>query len=418
MFTFDIVIVGAGLAGLYCGIQLAKKGKSVCILEKYNYIGGRVVTYHKGELSWENGAGRISDSHTMVHSLLSQYRLKTFPLSDKQLYIESDGTAHVNRFESIFEAVLKEISDLPAELLATHTLEQLLKRVYGEANGMRLLTGFAYRAEVSVLRADLAIKAFSKDGEMGSYKGYSVVDGGLSRMTDAMAKEFKKYGGTLKTGYEMIGLSQPHAQMQVSIECRVEKKSADVIYANKVILALHSAALKACPDTRHFPALKHLVMCPLLRTYAVFPLKDGKAWFVGLERCVSAGPIRYFIPINEKKGIAMVSYTDADTADFLIKMMDHKGEEALGKYIMEELGKMFPDRDIPPYTFFKAHPWTHGCTYWTPGSYDPVIMSEEAMHPDTSMPSVYVCGESFSLKQAWMEGALEHASDMLNKYFN
>ena len=418
MVTFDIVIVGAGLAGLYCGIQLAKKGKSVCILEKYNYTGGRVVTYHKGELSWEIGAGRISDSHTMVHSLLSQYGLKTFPLSDKQLFIESDGTAHVNRFESIFEAVLKEISDLPAELLGTHTLEQLLKRVYGEVNAMRLLSGFAYRAEVSVLRADLGIKAFLKGGEMGSYKGYSVVIGGLSKLIDAMVKEFKKNGGILKTECEMIGLSQPDAQKQVLIECYLEKKSADIIYANKVILALHSSALKACPDTRHFPALKHLVMCPLMRTYAVFPLKNGKPWFSGLERCVSAGPIRYFIPINEKKGIAMVSYTDADNADFLIKMMDTKGEEALGKFIMEELGKMFPDRDIPPYTLFKAHPWYSGCTYWTPGSYDPVIMSEEAMHPDASMPSVYACGESFSLKQAWMEGALEHASDMLNKYFD
>jgi len=411
MVTFDIVIVGAGLAGLYCGIQLAKKGKSVCILEKYNYLGGRVVTYHKGGLSWEIGAGRISDSHTMVHSLLSQYGLKTFPLSDKQLFIESDGTAHVNRFESIFEAVLKEVSDLPAELLGTHTLEQLLKRIYGEAKAMRLLSGFPYRAEVSVLRADLGIKAFLKGGEMGSYKGYSVVVGGLSKLIDAMVKEFKKNGGIIKTNCEMIGLSQ--GESQVLIKCR------DTVFnANKVILALHSSALKACPDTRHFPALKHLVMCPLMRTYAVFPLKDGKPWFAGLERCVSAGPIRYFIPINEKKGIAMVSYTDADNAGFLIKMMDTKGEEALGKYIMEELGKMFPDRDIPPYTLFKAHPWYSGCSYWTAGSYDPVIMSEEAMHPDTSMPSVYVCGESFSLKQAWMEGALEHASDMLNKYFN
>ena len=418
MFTFDIVIVGAGIAGLYCGIQLAKKGKSVCILEKYNYVGGRIVTYHKGELSWENGAGRISDSHTMVHSLLSQYGLKTFPLSDKQLFIENDGTVHVNHFESIFEAVVKELSELDPELLRTHTLEQLLKRIYGEAKAARLLAHFPYRAEVSVLRADLGISAFSKGGEMGSYKGYSVVDGGLSRLTDAMATDFKKKGGVIKTEYEMIGLSQPHAQMKVAIECRVEKKSVDVIYANKVILALHSSALKACPDTRHFPPLKHLVMCPLMRTYAIFPLKDGISWFAGLDRCISAGPIRYFIPVNEKKGIAMVSYTDADDAARLMKIMDDKGEEALGNYIMEELGKMFPDRHIPPYTFFKAHPWTYGCSYWTPCSYDPVNMSKSAMHPDKYMPSVYVCGESFSLKQAWMEGAVEHASDMLNKYFN
>jgi hypothetical protein len=113
----------------------------------------------------------------------------------------------------------------------------------------------------------------------------------------------------------------------------------------------------------------------------------------------------------------MVSYTDADDANYLIKMLKKEGEEALGEFILKELRSMFPDLVIPKYTLFKAHPWYAGCTYWTPGDYDPESMSEEAMHPDKNMPSVYVCGESFSMKQAWMEGALEHASDMIKKYF-
>jgi hypothetical protein len=252
---------------------------------------------------------------------------------------------------------------------------------------------------------------------MSSYKGYSVVGGGLSLLIDAMANEFKKAGGVIKLNYEMVGLSQPDAHSKVVIECRVEKSAADVVFANKVILALHSSALKSCPDTRHFPALKHLVMCPLLRTYGIFPTYNGSAWFSGFNTCVTAGPVRYFIPIDEKKGVAMVSYTDADDANYLIKMLKKEGEAALGEFILKELRIMFPDLVIPKYTLFKAHPWYAGCTYWTPGDYDPERMSEEAMHPDKNMPSVYVCGESFSMKQAWMEGALEHASDMIKKYF-
>ena len=79
----DIIIIGAGIAGLYCGIQLLQKRPSlkIIILEKYNYTGGRVVTYHKkiedihgncSNLQWENGAGRIHTSHTKFLSLLSK----------------------------------------------------------------------------------------------------------------------------------------------------------------------------------------------------------------------------------------------------------------------------------------------------------------------------------------------------------
>lgn len=417
MFNFDIVIVGAGLAGLYCGIELAKKGKSVCILEKYKYLGGRVVTYHEGQYSWEIGAGRISDSHTLVHSLLSRYGLKTYPLSEKQTFVEHNGEQRENKFSTMIQPILKEISELPKKVLENHTLEEIMKSIYGEARADELLAEFPYRAELSVLRADLGITAFT-EGEMSTYKGYSVVVGGLSSLIDAMANEFKKKGGVIKLNYEMVGLSQPDPHSKVVIECRVEKSAADVVYANKLILALHSSALKSCPDTRHFPALKHIVMCPLLRTYGVFPTHSGSAWFAGLDRCITAGPVRYFIPIDEKKGVAMVSYTDADDANYLIKLLKRHGEEALGEFILKELRAMFPDRVIPKYTFFKAHPWYSGCSYWTPGDYEPERLSQESMHPDKYLPSVYVCGESFSMKQAWMEGALEHASDMIKKYFD
>jgi hypothetical protein len=85
---------------------------------------------------------------------------------------------------------------------------------------------------------------------------------------------------------------------------------------------------------------------------------------------------------------------------------------------MKELRKMFPTKEIPDSLFFKPHPWTHGCTYWLPGSYDVDKLSESALQPfPSTMPELYCCGESFSTRQAWMEGALEHADLLLKKFF-
>ena len=92
--SYDLVIVGGGIAGLRVGIETLKKkpGIKCCILEKYGYIGGRVVTYRKnipgvGAVQWENGAGRIHNSHKMVLKYVKEYGLHTFPLTDQAQWI-------------------------------------------------------------------------------------------------------------------------------------------------------------------------------------------------------------------------------------------------------------------------------------------------------------------------------------------
>jgi hypothetical protein len=83
--------------------------------------------------------------------------------------------------------------------------------------------------------------------------------------------------------------------------------------------------------------------------------------------------------------------------------------------MVSELRRLLQPSIPPPY-FVKAHAWDHGVTYWLPGAYDPVDLSKEALRPFAAMPNVHVVGESFSLRQGWMEGALEHAAQLLNRY--
>ena len=113
----------------------------------------------------------------------------------------------------------------------------------------------------------------------------------------------------------------------------------------------------------------------------------------------------------------MTSYTDAEDT-VVWNQYRKKGDVPLTKALMKELRELLPLKTIPNPLFTSSHYWEDGCTYWTPGSYDPVKESRDIMRPfPKRFPDVYVCGESYSLKQAWMEGALEHASDMLKKYF-
>lgn len=178
------------------------------------------------------------------------------------------------------------------------------------------------------------------------------------------------------------------------------------------ICALHRDAFASIPLFKGWATLDKLKMEPLVRTYAVFPLNHGVAWFADLPKVASKGFVRYFLPMDPSCGTVMISYTDGKDARKILGLLDRLGEEETGERIVEEVRKMFPDRKIPDPVFFKAHPWTSGCTYWLPGSYDPEDVSRDALQPFPDL-NVYCCGESFSLRQAWMEGAVEHADQLL-----
>jgi monoamine oxidase len=71
---------------------------------------------------------------------------------------------------------------------------------------------------------------------------------------------------------------------------------------------------------------------------------------------------------------------------------------------------LFPTRQIPEPTFLEKHEWPQGCSYWLPGDYEVAAASRAAHNP---VKGVYVCGESVSQTQTWMEGALESAEILL-----
>jgi glycine/D-amino acid oxidase-like deaminating enzyme len=261
----------------------------------------------------------------------------------------------------------------------------LAERTLGPELTELILQQFGFRAETEVLRADLGIHAFR--GEMGAVQ-FVGVKGGLSLLIDALEKACRAAGVSIRTGTavtDVRGKGTKVHTLRGNLEC------------DRVILALPVEALRHLPFMRRSAILKHLRMEPLTRIYAKF----ATPW--PHKKLVTNSPLRFIIPIVPEVGLVMISYTEAqDTKTF-------KGLSGLTLIaaLQSELRKLFPR--APTILWASAYEWAHGCTYWLPGSYDPAVESKKALQPFPG-EAIHLCNESFSLRQAWIEGSLDHAA--------
>lgn len=405
---YDYCIIGGGIAGLYCAINLVKK-HNVILCEKYKDVGGRVSTHYEKTVQYEQGAGRISKDHTLLLELIKRYKLTLVPISS-EIHYKKDGTSEIteNYFEPTLELFLTPLKNLSKETLQNNTIRTLLRKIHGKSSADSYLNRFPYRAEVDVLRADVALEVFSN--EMKSHEGYYVLGEGLSELIKHMKEEFLNAGGKIANHYECIDIKEENNSFIskfLSGGFKTERKEVS-IHSEKVVCALHSEALKKIPYFKDFSLLQKVKMEPLLRTYAIYPTN----WFKNLGRIVTDLRIRYFLPVSDK--CAMISYTDSSDTEEYNSILKDSGENALGKVIQDDLKVLFPEIDIPNYKAFHAYYWKNGATYWLPGDYDAKKESKQSIKPFDC--NLFIVGELFSMKQAWMEGALEQSELFLKQY--
>jgi len=405
----ELIVVGAGIAGLRVGIEFlrAHPSASCLLLERNSYVGGRVYTFRQripgvGPVQWEAGAGRIASSHHKVLGLLAQYGLTTLPISSSMSYCTPGHSPEPNRFTDLISAYLAPLQQLPSSLLQQHTLGELCEQLQGKDAAQAFLSHFPYDSEIHTLRADQALQSFSY--EMGTNKGYVVCKEGLDTLMERMAKDFKARGGRIRIQCEVTNVrsTETGACLRTRHRGTVHQEEAD-----RVVLAVSVEGLR--PLLPHHPIMKQLVMRPLFRMYAVFPVSHGTCWFSDLSHTVTPTPLRDVIPIDASKGICMISYTDGTDAEYWMRQK----ESAIPRLVMKRVRALFADRIIPEPLFFKLHPWKEGCTYWRPGPYEVAEASRAIMNP---MPHVHVCGESYATTQCWLECAIEHADAMMQEW--
>ena len=123
--TRDVVIIGAGAAGLTAANELRKAGLSVAVLEARDRVGGRLWTDTIEGAMLEIGGQWISPDQTALQETVAELGLDTFSRyrEGDSVYVGPDGVAH--RFTGEMfpvapetEAVIAEITERLDEMVA------------------------------------------------------------------------------------------------------------------------------------------------------------------------------------------------------------------------------------------------------------------------------------------------------------
>ena len=118
--TFDVLIIGAGIAGLACARTLADRGQRVCVVEATDRIGGRILTHRIGDQIIEIGAEFVHGRPPELLALIAEAGLTLGDRGGSQLSFEPSSpdsdhghlTADSNGRDHMFD---------PIEQLRTYT---------------------------------------------------------------------------------------------------------------------------------------------------------------------------------------------------------------------------------------------------------------------------------------------------------
>lgn len=288
---FDVIIIGAGLGGLLCGVILAKEGKRVCILEKNRQIGGCLQTFAFQKKVFDScvhyvgGLAEGSSLHKIFSyaGILDKLSLKSldehgfdqiafgeeldaYPLANREHFVESllpffpkEKEALEAYLDKIFEVVshfplynLRAGAAAEKEAVTQLDLLSVLRGLTPNERLVKVLAGNNFLYAGCEDKTPFYSHALSMDGYLHS--AHKVLPGS-SQISKFLWKELLVHGGEIHRNTEVTQLEEIDGKILWAMSGDGQKW-----YAKSFISAVHPSVLLSITKSKTFrPAFRERV---------------------------------------------------------------------------------------------------------------------------------------------------------------
>ena len=198
--VWDVVVVGAGMAGLMCARMLAEQGVRVLIVEARDRVGGRVCTERSAEgAPVEMGAEFVHGRPEELLALIAEAGCEMVEVEGTQMCLDGGALAECDEgrggtFDALEE--LKTFAGKDVSFAAYLEARGVGAQERGAATGY--VEGFN-AADAQVVSARALGRQQAAEDAMGGDRAYRVREG-YDRLPEFLAKRVRAAGGEVRLG--------------------------------------------------------------------------------------------------------------------------------------------------------------------------------------------------------------------------
>jgi monoamine oxidase len=241
--SVDVVIVGAGVAGLAAARELRRRGHEVVVLEARDRVGGRVLTLDgpRRPVPVELGAEFVHGEAPLTHGLLAEAGLAAYDVAGEQRVAAAGRVRRIDLWRSVGRVLGGIKAEGPdrsfAEFLAAN-------RRRWPASHRRAALGFVQGFFAADARLISARSLAPDDGEPATAAAATAgrVLGGYGQLAEWQAREV---GDAVRLGSPVGSIRWRRGRVEVG--CRGRGAAAERVTARAAIVTVPLGVLQARP---------------------------------------------------------------------------------------------------------------------------------------------------------------------------